>query len=144
VHKDPEVGRQYKHDYHLRNKERLNAKSAAYRISHAEELRADRQVKMRRPQDQYRRLKNEAKRREYEVTITFEDFLLLRCIGSCDYCGDGLPEIGHGIDRKDNSFGYIIGNCVPCCTICNETKGEHLSYDEMHLIIKYRRDHGTA
>ena len=30
--------------------------------------------------------------------------------------------IYNGIDRVDNSKGYIISNCVPCCTICNRAK----------------------
>ena len=28
----------------------------------------------------------------------------------------------NGIDRKDNSKGYTIENCVPCCTYCNYAK----------------------
>jgi hypothetical protein len=28
-----------------------------------------------------------------------------------------------GIDRIDNSKGYIVDNCVPCCTYCNTIKG---------------------
>ena len=28
----------------------------------------------------------------------------------------------NGIDRKDNYKGYVIDNCLPCCTICNKSK----------------------
>ncbi len=28
----------------------------------------------------------------------------------------------NGIDRKDNGKGYIVENCVPCCSICNMAK----------------------
>lgn len=28
-----------------------------------------------------------------------------------------------GIDRYDNTKGYIVENCVPCCTHCNTIKG---------------------
>lgn len=31
--------------------------------------------------------------------------------------------IANGIDRLDNTLGYIAGNCVPCCTACNLAKG---------------------
>jgi hypothetical protein len=33
--------------------------------------------------------------------------------------------IGNGIDRIDSSKGYIQGNCVSCCTLCNRMKMEH-------------------
>lgn len=29
-----------------------------------------------------------------------------------------------GIDRVDNSKGYVAGNCVPCCKHCNYAKGK--------------------
>ena len=29
----------------------------------------------------------------------------------------------NGIDRIDNSRGYVVGNVVPCCWTCNEMKG---------------------
>ena len=28
----------------------------------------------------------------------------------------------NGIDRWDNSLGYVAGNCVPCCKVCNYAK----------------------
>lgn len=28
-----------------------------------------------------------------------------------------------GIDRMDNAQGYVAGNCVPCCGVCNTAKG---------------------
>lgn len=38
----------------------------------------------------------------------------------CSYCGDKIKTIG--IDRVDNSKGYIKDNCVLCCKICNRMK----------------------
>ena len=55
---------------------------------------------------------------------------------NCHYCGSlpsnyvkrkGHPEFFYsGVDRVDNSIGYIITNIVPCCRICNSMK-ERLS-----------------
>jgi len=28
----------------------------------------------------------------------------------------------NGVDRINNSKGYVIGNCVPCCDTCNNSK----------------------
>lgn len=43
---------------------------------------------------------------------------------ACHYCGlaPRWPEV-HGIDRKDNDRGYVYGNCLPCCSMCNYMKG---------------------
>ena len=54
----------------------------------------------------------------------------------CHYCGatgsmswslnrkqGGQDRISYnGIDRVDNSLGYSISNCVPCCKMCNNIK----------------------
>jgi hypothetical protein len=50
----------------------------------------------------------------------------------CHYCGSFPPTkrlanlagefARHGIDRSDNSVGYIYSNCVPCCIQCNIAK----------------------
>ena len=37
---------------------------------------------------------------------------------SCRYCGGE----GFGIDRVDNTLGYISKNVVPCCSMCNFMK----------------------
>lgn len=39
----------------------------------------------------------------------------------CHYCGKSGPN---GIDRVDNSKGYLKTNCVPCCKHCNYVKGD--------------------
>lgn len=51
----------------------------------------------------------------------------------CSYCGTELSNTHtehtsygifryNGIDRVDNSVGYVTGNVVPCCNICNLLK----------------------
>ncbi len=51
----------------------------------------------------------------------------------CHYCGappsrrrkvSGNGElVWNGIDRVDSSLGYVSGNVVPCCRVCNNAKG---------------------
>ncbi|MEK7064175.1 MAG: hypothetical protein AAB973_01010 [Patescibacteria group bacterium] len=62
----------------------------------------------------------------------------------CFYCGN-LPNnvskrksgdfIYNGIDRIDNTLGYLINNVVPCCKICNRAKLE-MSKDEFLSFIE--------
>lgn len=66
--------------------------------------------------------------------LTLDHFKAL-CTSSCFYCGappGGYPGTKSlrttgtkrgGIDRRINSKGYEISNCVPCCTTCNKDKG---------------------
>jgi len=34
-----------------------------------------------------------------------------------------------GIDRVNNEKGYVIGNCVPCCKVCNRMKSS-MGYED--------------
>jgi hypothetical protein len=38
----------------------------------------------------------------------------------CAYCGGGAGS--NGVDRMDNSEGYALDNCTPCCAECNYMK----------------------
>lgn len=46
--------------------------------------------------------------------------------GNCEYCG---TKEKLGVDRIDNTKGYIKGNCVTCCKWCNMMK-KNLSVED--------------
>ena len=48
----------------------------------------------------------------------------------CHYCG---LEAG-GLDRLDNSLGHTDENCVSCCSLCNFTRADRFTVEEMKLI----------
>lgn len=59
-----------------------------------------------------------------------DEYAKAHFVCNCYYCGDPPSfENLNGIDRVDNSMGYIEGNIVPCCTTCNMRKGK-MSEDE--------------
>jgi len=71
----------------------------------------------------------------------------------CYYCGvdasfrKGIyknlfkyPRKAHGVDRIDNSKGYILENCVPCCSICNKAK-RTMTVEEFRAWVKRVHDH---
>ena len=68
-----------------------------------------------------------ARERGYTFEISKEDFDILTQ-QPCYYCGSYTDyckiedKCYSGIDRRDNSLGYIEGNMVSCCAECNFSK----------------------
>jgi hypothetical protein len=50
----------------------------------------------------------------------------------CYYCG--TIDEPRGLDRKDNDLGHTMDNCIPCCAVCNLTRGNRFTVDEMEEI----------
>ena len=81
----------------------------------------------------YRTTQHNAYKRDYAFELTMSQFQEL-CRRPCYYCGDepSIPmrsgrskevvEYRNGIDRFDNTKGYVPDNCVPCCPACNVMK----------------------
>ena len=61
-----------------------------------------------------------AKKRNLEFALDFKSYQDDFYQKPCYYCG----EICMGIDRIDNSKGYIEGNMEPCCSKCNYLKND--------------------
>lgn len=89
----------------------------------------------------FNRYKARARTNKLDFRLTKEEFRSLTK-QNCYYCGfqpnqivahpDHYGEyIYNGIDRKDNSIGYILENCVPCCKKCNRAKND-LSMNEFN------------
>lgn len=85
--------------------------------------------------------KRGAIKRGYVFDLTVEQFTELTS-SNCHFC-NRPPNRTHfpiakgvngayqynGIDRRDNSLGYVFENCLPACTECNKAKNT-LTYDE--------------
>jgi len=65
--------------------------------------------------------------------------------GPCNYCNapwsmrysTALDSIDYnGIDRVDNSHGYILGNCVSCCKTCNHMKSAIVLKDFLSWVAR--------
>lgn len=85
--------------------------------------------------------KKSAIRRELDFELSLEQFRVITS-GNCYYCGCSpkknfsrkdtisvTPYPYNGIDRVDNSKGYVLGNVVSCCDVCNFMK-RTLGYEE--------------
>jgi len=91
-----------------------------------------------------------AKNRCLSFNLTEEQFKEITS-KNCYYCtsepknitkpkGNNGNFIYSGIDRKDNSKGYTIDNCVPCCSKCNTAKNDS-TYEEYLDWIKRSYNH---
>jgi len=79
----------------------------------------------RSPEAMYAVYKRGAEQRQLDFTLTAGQFEAL-VTQVCHYCGDSADIPGHmiGVDRLDNSRGYLPENVVPCCWTCNLMKGK--------------------
>ena len=91
-------------------------------------------ISKRRLESLYNRLVSHS---SAKVSMTYEEFLTFTSTEACHYCGAAVEwRNGHGynLDRKDNTLGYSVDNCVVCCGSCNRTKGDRYTYEEFLII----------
>ena len=98
----------------------------------------------------YSGYKTKCKKKGLDFKISKELFMKM-IILNCHYC-DSVPSNDkksanntgdfsyNGIDRIDNDNGYIDGNIVTCCKICNYAKNT-MSYDDFLSWIKKAYKH---
>ncbi len=70
-------------------------------------------------QSVYTSYKCRAKKRNLEFKLSIEEFKSY-WNKKCFYCNREIKKIG--LDRIDNSKGYIKENIIPCCELCNWMK----------------------
>jgi len=97
--------------------------------------------------------KRNAQLRDYKFELNkkqFKQIILLNCF----YCDSTLSNLYsarcktgsfryNGIDRIDNTKGYCLSNCVPCCGICNRMKLTMLQ-DDFKAWIKKAYQHWAS
>lgn len=110
---------------------------------YCKQCRRNKRVKYAKtPHARWLQSKRRAEERGLIWTINFEDYekLLMK---NCAYCEGKINIYGVGLDRKNNTIGYILENVVPCCGICNKLKSDYLNYEEMMelkpFLIKFRK-----
>jgi len=69
----------------------------------------------------YAQYMRSASKRDINFQLSFDEFKSVVC-QPCFYCGTFTEGESIGIDRFDNSKGYILENCRPCCDTCNRMK----------------------
>jgi len=98
----------------------------------ADDKRTDRHKNPKRKYDDYKkRAKNKL---HLDFLITYDEFKEY-ISKKCDYCNID-PNPYNGIDRIDNTKGYIKDNLVTCCTMCNMFKSD-ITLDNFMKIIEH-------
>lgn len=89
------------------------------------------------------RVRDLARKRQVECTLTLEQLLFLQQIRCCYYCGeDTLPtKFSTRLDRKDPLGPYSFENVVVSCFPCNRVKSNVLTCDEMKIAMYAVRAH---
>lgn len=88
--------------------------------------------------------KQKARERNLDFRLSEDEFRIITK-QNCYYCGKPpLQEFTrkgmngsyfyNGIDRLNNSLGYYIENCVPCCGVCNMAKNKLNSEDFLKMV----------
>jgi len=100
-----------------------NAEQAKkWRENHQEKMLESNENKKNSKELQYNVYSRNANLKNLEFTISFEDYSNV-VTKECHYCALIQEKGFNGIDRKDQSVGYIVDNCVSCCKMCNYMKG---------------------
>ena len=91
-----------------------------------DEKRADRErsykaESLKHYETYYKQYYTKAHKRELKFELTLEQFAEL-IQKPCQYCNHSKEGDANGIDRMNNTIGYVVGNCVPCCEMCNRMK----------------------
>jgi hypothetical protein len=96
--------------------------------------------------------KSNARKRGIEYHLEDDETIAL-FMGNCHYCGSPPSNIAchkrcygsftyNGIDRIDNTKGYVKGNVVSCCSVCNVKKCKTSYEDFIQWILKIANIHG--
>lgn len=90
------------------------------------------------PAGRFRKAKWIARERGFEFTLSFDQYVALVSL-PCHYCRDRLGDrtkLGVGLDRLNNSVGYVVGNVVSCCGTCNRMKSDWMTPEEAHAAVE--------
>ena len=128
-------GRRYYDSGKGRNKKKEWAKTPNGKTSRIKSRKAYR-ANPDKTGERYGILVRFARVRGIAVELSREDYVVLARQKTCHYCSCNMATLckaGHGLDRKDSSLGYSIGNVVRCCGRCNYMK-RRMSYEHFVLL----------
>jgi ribosomal protein L34E len=119
-------GKEYEKFYTIRGAESTRCEGCQNTMRTIDAKREDRVrsykvENMKNTERHYKQYYMSAHKRSYAFELTLDEFSSL--VGQpCYHCNYFKEGEANGIDRVDNSKGYSISNCLPCCEMCNRMK----------------------
>ena len=113
-------------------------------------IRTDEQLKTTSINSIFIDYKSNAKARNYKFQLTLSEFKSF-IFQNCFYCNAEPANVKknkhtiikyNGIDRLDNTVGYVVENCVSCCSTCNTMKLDHSTVfflEHMQRIFRHNK-----
>lgn len=123
--------KQYHKEYYQKHKDKMLERTILWKKKHCDRFVEYSKIYRKTLTFRYAAYKYSAKIRGLKFDINFVKFeeLINR---SCVYCGNA----GYGIDRIDSNTGYIKGNIVSCCSMCNRMKSDYTIDEFIDQCIK--------
>lgn len=132
-HRGPLCKRCYAKRWRTANKESVACSNQKWRDANRERELA----RHKSPKARFNNASRYADRRGKTWDIAFEIYAKL-ISRPCHYCNNELGSMagyGVGLDRIDNSVGYLTGNVLPCCKICNSIRNDFLTVEETKVAV---------
>ena len=123
-----ERDKKYKRTWFQKNKDRLEIKRKEYEKQPEVRERIRKNKRKNREKTLITNYKRIDKAKGFICDLTVEWMKTNITSKNCVYCQ--IPG-DVGCDRIDNNKGHIIGNVVPCCYVCNTTKSDIFTYQQM-------------
>lgn len=114
---------------------RVNGLVNTCKICHRKRVRSYRKVKGAYNwwYKRLEKIKKRARIKGLEFNLTVDELKKIKESAECYYCRTKTDVIT--LERMDNDKGYIIGNVLPVCYICNKLKSNiPFNLEEMRLI----------
>ena len=129
--KDKEDRKKWQEAYYKEHREELNEHRKQYYKDNKEKARQCNKNYRRTPRGRFIVYKKNAKVRGLIFEMTRNEFVNLVNM-PCYYCGGE----SYGIDRLDNTMGYLKDNTVSCCSMCNYMKKSYSEGEFINQCIK--------
>lgn len=139
--KDKEKQKIWRKEYRIKNKVQIRSKEKEYyhnTLKHSASYVEYGKIHRRKFETRFKRAIRASKKRKIEFNLTFDQYCE-EISKPCIYCNnlfECAPSAGVGLDRIDNTMGYVISNVCSCCYICNRVKGDNFSFKETLAAIK--------
>lgn len=119
-----------------------NAEQAKkWRDNNPDKVKENNENKINSIELQYGVYTRSAELKQLEFSISFEEYTEI-VNKPCHYCGITHSRGFNGMDRNDNTKGYLFENCVSCCKMCNFMKNSlngHVFVNRIEHILTYNK-----